>query len=304
MKKLFLWGLVFLALATSCQKEESTIPTPEVLFSKNLTDYSGALVNETLSIVVNEERSIVAYLSKPAGTSMDIVLGMHGGTESLSESKDATFDFATQDNGGLIFLPEGKAFLAIEYTEFESDGSIATRGFKELEDVLAAVDYLQSNPFAGQNFNIEDLYTFGSSRGGGLALLAGIERPIAAAISAEGPLDWIATFDSIRSGYLPGTDVQKMNFAKSVRAWGNPHVDNTLWVKYSPGLRVESFQSPFLVISGEADPIIMISTAEAMQQVYLDCNTCVPGSRFILHPFGHTDWDKPAIIDAIQAFVD
>ncbi len=298
MRNLYLFSTLALGLAllfTACSQGEDDDP---IVYA----DYSGMLQNQELFIPVSG-RTVKAYLSKPAGAAMDIVLCMHGGTVDLAASQNAAETMSERTTGGQQFLKNGYAVLSLEYTEFESDGSLADRGIKELAEVLAAIDYLMADSLARNQITIGKIFTFGSSRGGGLALLAGIERPIYAAMSAEGPLDWIATHDSIEASFFPIQAAELGNFKETTAAWGDPHINPELWIKYSPGLRVEEFKCPFLVISGEQDVVILLSTVLAMKKRYEDCVTCVAGSEFILHPFGHTDWGTAGVLEGIERFM-
>jgi len=241
-------------------------------------------------------------LSKPPGDTLDIVLVLHGGTPEYLKSVQATVNQATNPTGGLQFLQNGYAILALEYTEFAdiNDTLGVTKGITEMEEVLASIDFLASNPFVPNDFNIEKIYAFGISRGGANALLAGIERNLSAVISTSAPLDWIAIRDSIESGFLKPSDKELDNFNHTTAEW---NLDTTHWTTYSAGLRVKASQSPFLVISGYQDSLAFIDMAIRMQEEYLMCDTCVGGSAFILHPFGHTDWGEQPILNPIQNFM-
>lgn len=294
MKKLIL-GATALLLCTlmSCSSDQGAPTQTDV-------DFSGQVENETISIDVPGGRSVKAYLSKPAGESVDMVLALHGGSPTLENSISSAATYNTKPDGGRQFLENGYGVLSLEYTEFETNGEKATRGFKEMEEVLAATDFLLGKGLAKNKVNIGKVYVFGHSRGGGNALLAGIERDLEAVIAAEPPLDWERTRDSIVSGGLK-TDVTLIDqFEESVSEWSEAD-----FVTYSPAKRLEDFKTRFLIISGELDEAVMIEIAEDMQAAYLDCATdCIPGSDFILHERGHSDWaEVKGILADIQEFM-
>lgn len=292
----FLASILFIG----CQKEE-IFPTARL--SSITPDYSGQFTNTEIDIVVGS-RSVKGYLSKPAGTDLDMVLVLHGGTLNYQSSINATLNQATKPDGGQQFLANGRAILSLAYTEYAdaADTIGVTKGIMEMEEVLAAVDFLQSDPFVSNNFTINNLYAFGHSRGGANALLAGIERELNAVISAEGPLNWKAIKDSTISGFLTPTPKQLFNFVAGTAAW---NADTSLWTTYSPALRLEEFQTPFLVLAGELDEATFQDMAVQMQNNYNNCGSCIDGGTFNLHSFGHTDWSlEPGILDSIQDFIN
>ncbi|MEX0274228.1 MAG: alpha/beta hydrolase family protein [Flavobacteriaceae bacterium] len=289
----FVW--IVLATGFSCSNDPAET-------TKNFESFSGALTNKELLIITADHRTIKAYLSKPQGTHMDIVLALHGGTANLESSVDATKNYNDKPDGGKQFLDNGYAVLSLGYSEYENDGSKSDRGFKELTDVLAATDYILNDSLTKYDMTIDKTIAFGHSRGGNNALLAGIERPLHAVVAAEAPLDWAKTRDSIRAGVIPGSFDEIQKFEESVAKWTNDD-----FIKYSPGLRLEAFQSPFLIISGELDPAVLISIAEDVREDYLACNAngqCMDGGLFIFHERGHTDWAQtPGIMQEIQEFI-
>ena len=291
---LLIFSLIFLM---SCSSDEQDLQL------ENLLDYASVHWEKEILFEIESGHSISGWLTKPEGSSMDLIIGLHGGTPTLEKSLAAAKSLASKDDGGQLFGSD-KAFLSLGYTEFETDGSMADRGFKELSEVLSIIDQINRGFFADSGFDYERLYTFGISRGGGLALLAAIERNIDGAISAEGPLDWLATRQAIEAGRLAPNFLELAGFEESTAAWGDPIVDPAHWITYSPGLRIEEFQAPALIISGYDDRVILIETALDMQARYQDCASCQPGFGFILHPNGHTDWATVSVQTQIEIFVD
>ena len=281
----------------SCTKDS------EDSFSEKQPDFSGVHWEKEIVFEIESGYNISTWLTKPAGSSMDLIIGLHGGTATLEKSLAAGKTLASNEGGGLLFGSD-KAFLSLGYTEFETDGSMADRGFKELAEVLSIIDQIQNGFFASKGLDYARLYTFGVSRGGGLSLLAAIERDIDGAISAEGPLDWLATKRAIEAGILAPNFLELAGFEQSTAAWGDPAIDPTHWINFSPGLRVEAFQAPALIISGYEDRAILIETALDMQARYQNCPSCQQGLDFVLHPNGHTDWATLSVKKQIEAFVD
>ena len=276
MKKLSII-LIIASLCFSCNKEDDS---PQL--TNSFDDLSGQVNNRLLSIKTSDGRAVKAYFSKPAGTHIDIVLALHGGSATREQSISSTETYIGRPDGGRQFLDAGFGVLCLEYTEFETNGVKSDRGFKELVDVLSATDYILNDSLAKHNVKIDRVFAFGHSRGGNNALLAGIERPLAGVIGAEAPLDWIKTRDAIKAGDITGDPDQIDDlidkFEESISNWTDED-----FIKYSPGLRLEEFQSPFLVISGELDPAVLISIAEAVRVDYLACNglgQCINGCEF------------------------
>ncbi len=288
--------VTLLAFLFSCQPDNDDLDF-------RVEDFRYEHSNEEFFIKVDSSRSVRAYLSKPEGGSMDIVIVLHSGTFDFSNSHNSTLRYGQRDDAGQIFLDEGKAVLSLEYTEFEANGSISPRGIKELQDVVSTIDWLKTNPFLKNKFNIERVFTFGTNRGGGLALLAGIERQIDGAISAEGQLDWIATLAAIQNGSLNPNVEELANFDQTVAAWDVPGSEPDLWTFYSPAQRFSEFQSPFLIISGQNNPIALFQNATAMQSNFNKCTECMTEGNFILHPNGLNDWAKEDIVNQIKSFV-
>ncbi len=299
MKKINLIA-VLLVLCFACGNGD------DIADQNRFEDFSGEIDNKLLTIKTSDGREVNAYLSKPPGTTIDIVLALHGGSATRSQSINSTLTYITKPDGGKQFLDNGFAVLCLEYTEFENDLVKSDRGFKELIDVLSATDYILNDSLAKHNVNVERVFAFGHSRGGANALLAGIERPLDGVIGAEPPLDWVKTRDSIQAGVISGDPNQIDDlidkFEESITNWTEED-----FIKYSPGLRLEEFQSPFMVISGEQDPAVLISIAEGVREEYLECNKndqCIDGGEFVFHPLGHTDWSDSTNPNTLQAILN
>ena len=292
---------LFLALA-ACEKTELTSDISPAL---SQTSFADSLHNQLITIPVGAQRSVNAYLTKPQGDSLDLVLVLHGGTRDYAKSVEATLGQVDKEDGGKQFLDAGYAILALQYTEFAgpSDTMGVTKGIMEMQDVISTVDYVQSGELGLNGFDVQKFYAFGHSRGGANALLAGVGRELDAVISAEGPLNWIQINDSIESGFLTPTDRERVHYDSTTAEWGDPDVDPTLWIRYSASERLPEFKSPFMVIQGEQDPAAFVELATEMERRYDLCGSCNEEASFIIHPAGHVDWAYPAILDSIQGFL-
>ena len=282
----------------SCGDDDYTTITQTL----NVSDYSEQIWNQPILVPLGNGW-VRAMLSKPQGDSMDMVLVLHGGSATYEDAVHSTLVQATKWDGGNQFLLRGYAILALDYTEFANaqDTIGVTKGVQEMEEVIAAVNFLSSDPFINNGFYVEKLFAFGHSRGGGNALLAAIEtEELVAVVSTEAPLNWKAVRDSIASCFLKPDSIHLSNFYATTADW---NIDTSLWTKYSPSLRYQEFNSPFLVINGELDTATFVAMAEDLNIKYQNCGTdCVDGSRIFIHPRGHTDWATPAILDSIHAF--
>lgn len=293
--------IALLLVLASCKQESLDSEMKPAL---SATSFAGPLVNEAISIPVGD-RAVNAYLSKPDGAELDLVLVLHGGSRTYEKSVEASLGQIDKPDGGRQFLEAGYAILALEYTEFAGpeDTVGVTKGIMEMQEVISAVDYVQAGNFSQNGFDVGKLYAFGHSRGGANALLAGIGRELDAVISAEGPINWIQINDSIESGYLKPSEHELFRYDSTTFDWGDPDVDPTLWIRYSSAERLPEFQSPFMVIQGEQDPSAIVELAIEMQARYENCPSCTEEGSFIIHPNGHTDWALPAVLDSIQGFL-
>jgi len=268
-------------------------------------DYDAMMTNHLFTLMTPDGRKINNYLSKPAGDRMDLVVVLHGGTKDYETSISATLKQSTDKDGGAQFLEEGHAIIAVQYTEFQGskDDIGVTKGIFEMIDILTLIDYILDGTFSEDFFEIDGLFVFGHSRGGANALLTGIERPLDGVISAEGPINWIAINDSIRTGFLNPSEWEKQRYESTTVEWGDPLEDPTLWKRFSPALRIAEFQSPFMVIQGENDIAAFVDLAIQMRRANQSCNSCPYDGSYIIHPNGHTDWALPGVLDTIREFI-
>lgn len=288
---------LFLILFASCQSNDDQAT---ISFS-TAPNYFPNTHNQPVLIPVGN-RSVRALLSKPEGGSMDIVLVLHGGSIDYQASVQSTVTQATQWDKGNNFLTRGMAILALEYTEFDgpADDVGVTKGIMEMEEVLAAIDFLDTNPFSAYGFDINKMYAYGHSRGGGNALLAAINSDkLSAVASSAAPLNWKAIRDSIASGFLTPTQTQEDNFYATTDFW---NTDTSLWTTYSPSLNLPDYQCPFMVIGGLVDSASFVDMVIDMQARYDACTNCNEESSFIIHPRGHSNWASQAILDSIYNF--
>lgn len=300
---LLLLCLPFLLIA--CEIQEGTPSPPSI--GQPILDLNGPQHNFQIDIPVGI-RTVPAYLSKPDGQISELVIVLHGGSASFEASHASTLAQAEIQDGGGQFIQAGYGILALQYTEFAGPEDLigVTKGFMEMEEVLATVDFVRNGMLAPFNLNIQKLYAFGHSRGGANALLAGIGRPLDAVISAEGPINWLQIRDSMlaRAFYPPPTPEEIANFRLTTAEWNDPDEDPRLWIRYSPALQIEHFQSPCLVIQGETDRAAFAELAEEMELSFEACLNCNTEAEFIIHPWGHTDWGQQPVLDSIQNFLN
>lgn len=287
-----------LLMVSSCQINDGLADDDFV----TIDNYSIEIDNLPIKIKVGS-REVIAYLSKKEGSFTDVVLGLHSGGKNIQESRALAKDYYKNPQGGQAFLNAGFALLSLQYTEF--DGSeILTRGEKELEDILAAVDFMLSDGLSDNNVRFERVFVAGHSRGAGNALLAGIERKVDGVIASAGTLDWIAMQAAIEDGSIEMT-IDELDFFKfSTEDWGSSAETPSPWTENSPALRVSEFQSPFLVIAGTNDTRVPVASAYQMQTRYDDCSTCIGDSKFVIHEQGHTDWNTEAVIEQVMTFIE
>lgn len=151
-----------------------------------------------------------------------------------------------------------------------SEGNLTSVGFYEVQDLLGAVDYVQSQPRLNQ-----EIVLMGFSMGASTAILAGSREPAVDAVIADSPFADLANY--LDQNLSVWTELPAVPFNQAF----------FLIVPPLTGLRMESV-SPIqeigalgdrqlLLIHGEADADIPISNSEALA-------AAVPGAQLLRVP--------------------
>jgi fermentation-respiration switch protein FrsA (DUF1100 family) len=140
----------------------------------------------------------------------------------------------------------------------ESGGSVSTLGYRETEDVGAALEYLRSRA----DLNIENLGILGFSLGGVTAIRAAAQFPELRAIVAESafrsPADTITPILQALTGRPP------FPFAGAVMAWVNQETGVDVYA-VRPIEDISTLAPrPLLLIHGQQDTVVPVSDAQAL----------------------------------------
>jgi dipeptidyl aminopeptidase/acylaminoacyl peptidase len=135
-----------------------------------------------------------------------------------------------------------------------SEGSYSTAGAKEIEDLLAAIQFLKSR-------GIKEVGVWGFSMGGAVALMAIEKAPEIKAVVSE------SSYASLAEMALQLFTIPLINYplAYLVRFWANLFLKIDLR-DVSPAERVRNTTVPILLIHSSADAVIPFSHAQLLQQ--------------------------------------
>ncbi|HSK30278.1 MAG TPA: alpha/beta fold hydrolase [Candidatus Limnocylindria bacterium] len=155
----------------------------------------------------------------------------------------------------LAFLQEDFNLLLFDFRYLgQSEGSYSTAGAKEVEDLLAAVRFLNGR-------GIEKVGVWGFSMGGAVALMAFEKAPGIRAVVAESSY---ASLGKMASRLFP---MPLLNHATGylVGLWAKLFLGIDL-DDVSPEVRVRDSAIPILLIHSTADNVIPFSHAESLRQ--------------------------------------
>jgi uncharacterized protein len=155
----------------------------------------------------------------------------------------------------LAFLHDDFNLLFFDFRYLgQSEGRYSTAGAKEVDDLLAAVEFLNSR-------GIERVGVWGFSMGGAVALMALEKAPAIKAVVSESSY---ANLGDMASRLFP---IPLLNHAVGylVRLWGKLFLGIDI-DEVSPAEGVRNSTIPILVIHSTADHVIPFSHAQALQQ--------------------------------------
>src|SRR5215510_6629368 len=227
---------------------------------------------------------IPAYIFLPKQSAQEkrpAIVWLHGGLGSLYENR---FDPQVQyfvDQGFIVLVPNYRSSGG-----FNQDlARIDATGRKELEDVVAGVEYLRGMPAV----DASHIGVIGFSFGGLVVLYAITQTPqlFAVAVDLFGPTDlvsWYRDTPSARAALLFGLG-------------GTPEQKPDAYRAASPVNFVERIKTPLLIVHGDADTDVPISQAremaEALKRTHKDY-------EFIVVPGGDHGFVKKGLADAMQ----
>ena len=155
----------------------------------------------------------------------------------------------------LSFLHEDFNLLLFDFRYLgKSEGNYSTAGAKEVEDLLAAIQFLKSR-------GVREVGVWGFSMGGAVALMAIEKAPEIRAVVSESSYASLAemTFELLR---IPGLNYP---IAYLVGLWAKLFLGIDV-TEASPADRIRNTKIPILLIHSSADAVIPFSHARSLQQ--------------------------------------
>jgi len=269
-------GKGYTVLLTSTDTQPGELYALESGTLRKLTGHNDALVAElkllpaeNIAFKSKDGADVHALLTKPAGyqagTRYPTLVRIHGGPTG----QDAhSFQFERQ-----LFAAAGYAVLNVNYRGSSGRGAkfsesiFADWGNKEVDDVLAAVDYAVAQGVADP----ERLGIGGWSYGGVLTDYAiAKDTRFKAAISGAGSANHISLYGHDQYTYLYDSE------------FGPPWKDPELWIRFSyPFFHADRIHTPTLFLGGEKDFNVPILGSEQMYQALKTLN--VP-TQLVVYP--------------------
>ena len=221
----------------------------------------------------------------PASSPRPTVVWLHGGPNAQDSH---AFQFERQ-----LFAAHGYAVLSINYRGSSGRGAAYTEsifadwGQKEVQDVLAGVDYLVAHGIADP----QRLGVGGWSYGGLLTdYVIASDTRFAAAISGAGSANHLSLYGHDQYVYLYDSQ------------FGPPWENTALWLKFSyPFFHADRIKTPTLFLGGDRDTNVPILGSEQMYQAlrYLDVPT-----RLVVYPGENHRFVRPSFeVDRLRRYV-
>jgi dipeptidyl aminopeptidase/acylaminoacyl peptidase len=260
---------------------------------RRLTAHNEPLLGELQLGAVEELRfksrdgaQIHGLLVKPAsyvpGRKYPTVLWIHGGPNGQDEHSLVLDGYQFEPQ---MFAAKGFVVLRVNYRGGSGRGSafakaiFADWGHKEVEDLLAGVDYLVARGIADP----DRLAIGGWSYGGILTdYTIASDARFKAAISGAGSANQLATY---------GSDEYVLQYNNEL---GPPWRKTALWLKVSyPYFHADRIHTPTLFLGGEKDFNVPINGGE---QMYQALRTLEVPAQLIVYPGQHHVFTRPSFV--------
>jgi dipeptidyl aminopeptidase/acylaminoacyl peptidase len=264
---------------------------------RKLTAHNDAFLAELQLGAVDDVRfksrdgtDIHALVVKPPsyvpGRKYPTVLWIHGGPNGQDEHALAIdgYQFAHQ-----LFAAEGYVVLRVNYRGGSGRGAayaqaiVADWGHKEVEDLLAGVDYLVSRGIADG----DRLAVGGWSYGGILTdYTIATDRRFKAAISGAGSANQLSMY---------GADQYVLQYNNEL---GPPWRNTALWLKVSyPFFHADRIHTPTLFLGGAKDFNVPVSGGE---QMYQALKTLGVPAQLVVYPEQHHVFTRPTFVKDLE----
>ena len=217
-----------------------------------------------------------------AGKKYPTVLWIHGGPNGQDEHSLALDGYQFEPQ---MFAAKGFIVLRVNYRGGSGRGSAYAKaiaadwGHKEVEDLLAGVDYLVAQGIADK----DRLAVGGWSYGGILTdYTIASDRRFKAAISGAGSGNQLSTY---------GTDQYILQYNNELAP---PWKDTALWLKVSyPFFHADRIHTPTLFMGGTKDFNVPGSGGE---QMYQALRTLGVPARLVIYPDQHHVFTRPSFV--------
>ena len=241
---------------------------------------------EDIQFKSRDGTEIHGLIVKPAsyvpGRKYPTVLWIHGGPNGGDEHALVLDGYQFEPQ---MFAAKGCVVLRVNYRGSSGRGGAFARaiaadwGHKEVEDLLAGVDYLVTRGIADK----ERLGLGGWSYGGILTdYTIASDRRFKFAISGAGSGNQLSTF---------GTDEYVLQYTNEL---GPPWKSTSLWLKVSyPFFHADRIHTPTLFLGGEKDFNVPITGGE---QMYQALRTLGVPAQLVVYPGQHHVFTRPSFI--------
>jgi dipeptidyl aminopeptidase/acylaminoacyl peptidase len=253
---------------------------------------------ETLKFKSKDGTEIHGLMLKPpffvAGRKYPTVLWIHGGPNGHDEHSLELDGYQFEPQ---MFAAKGFVVLRVNYRGGSGRGGAYAKaiyadwGHKEVEDLLAGVDYLMALGIADPG----RLAVGGWSYGGILTdYTIASDRRFKAAISGAGSGNQLSTY---------GSDQYVLQYNSEL---GPPWRNTALWLKLSyPFFHADRIHTPTLFLGGEKDFNVPIIGGE---QMYQSLRTLGVPSQLVVYPGQHHVFTRPSYVkdlaDRMSAWLD
>ncbi|MHB8475311.1 MAG: S9 family peptidase [Steroidobacteraceae bacterium] len=216
------------------------------------------------------------------GRKYPTLLWIHGGPNGQDEHSLALDGYQFEPQ---MFAAKGFVVLRVNYRGGSGRGAVFAKtifadwGHKEVEDLLAGVDYLVGRGIADP----QRLAVGGWSYGGILTdYTIASDRRFKAAISGAGSANQLATY---------GTDEYVLQYNNEL---GPPWRNTALWLKVSyPFFHADRIRTPTLFVGGDKDFNVPIIGGE---QMYQALRTLGVPAQLIVYPGQHHIFTRPSFV--------
>ena len=239
----------------------------------------------------------------PAGNGpFPVVINIHGGGFSGGDKSNP----AIADQ----LLAAGYAVASVNYRL-----SGEAKAPAQIQDIKAAVRWLRANA-AKYNLNSQKFAAFGQSAGGSLAALLGTSCGVAALEGADlgnadqsscvqAVVDWFGPTDFLQmdAHRIQGGMVHSTPDSPEAKLIGGPVLENKeKAARANPITYITKDDPPFLIIHGDADPLVPHHQSELLEAALKKAN--IPVSFYTVKGGGHGGFRDPNVPRITKEFLD